>query len=105
MWLIDDAGRAVEPSYPRGYCGLDNTLGLFEIQSLPEVGAVEHRLRLDPAGPCAERATTTAATVLTGIDNEYAVIELDGCKRVLANGYIPLSAPTVLLDAIRVVQP
>ena len=171
MWLIDDAGRAVEPSYPRGYCGLDNTLGLIEIQSLPEVGAVEHRLRLDaagilyhfscppvlpeptpgtrslldqhvspsgfcsfdtsgpepeflggdrydntanldwnaalagaaPAGSCAERATTTAATVLTGIDNEYAVIELDGCKRVLADGYIPLSAPAVLLDAIRVV--
>ena len=173
MWLVENAGRAVEPSYPQGYCGLENTLGLFEIQSLPGVSAAEHRLRLDasgilhhfscppvlseptpgtrslldqyvlpygfcsfdtsgpepeflggdqydntenldwnaalagaaPAGPCADQATSAAATVLTGMnDGEYAVIELDGCQRILADGYVYLSAPAALLDAIRDAQ-
>ncbi|MFC7962410.1 hypothetical protein [Rhodococcoides kroppenstedtii] len=34
-------------------------------------------------------------------DGEYVVIELDGCQRMLADGYAPLPAPAVLLDAIR----
>ncbi|MGA9872243.1 MAG: hypothetical protein WBQ44_14025 [Rhodococcus sp. (in: high G+C Gram-positive bacteria)] len=47
---VDADGRAMQPSYPRGTCGLDNNRGLFEDQKLPGAGAVEHQVRLDAAG-------------------------------------------------------
>lgn len=173
MWLLDAGGRAVQPSYPRGDCGLDNTLGLAEIFELPEVGATEHQARMDAAGiayfyscspvastpvpgsrslldltlspsgfchfdtagpgpvftgadryesepyldwnttltdlepavPCGERATSLASTsTQSTIGNEYVTvdvhIELDGCRRILADGFVPLSAPTAYIDSI-----
>lgn len=173
MWLIDAGGRAVQPSYPRGDCGLDNTLGLAEILELPEVGTTEHQIRLDttgiayffscppvvsastpgprslldltltpsgfchfdttgaspeftgadryapepyldwnstvtdlePAGPCGQQATSLATTsTQSNIGDEYVSIdihiELDGCRRVLADGFTPLTASAAFLDSI-----
>ncbi|MDI9896490.1 hypothetical protein QM797_17330 [Rhodococcus sp. IEGM 1381] len=173
MWLLDADGRAVQPSYPRGDCGLDNTLGLAEILELPEVGTTEHQVRLDtagiayffscspvvstptpglrslldltltpsgfchfdnagaspefagadryapepyldwnatltdlePAGPCNQQATSLATTsTQSNIGDEYVTIdihiELDGCRRILADGFTPLAAPAAYIDSI-----
>lgn len=174
MWLLDADGRAVQPSYPRGDCGLDNTLGLAEILELPEVGTTEHQIRLDTAGiayffscspvvstptpgprslldltltpsgfchfdtagaspvftgadryapepphldwnaaltdlkfagPCDQRATSLATTsTQSNVGNEFVTIEvhieLDGCRRILADGFTPLAAPAAYIDSI-----
>lgn len=174
VWLVDSNGRAIQPSYPRGECGLDNTRGLFQIQSLPEVDVVEHRVLLDaggisssmfcsptmttptpgpqsmldvqlsPSGFC-RFDTTSAAPVFLGADrfeSEESVdwnaaladrepadlcgtparsvatsttytqirgesvaievhIELDGCRRILADGFVPLPAPAAFIESIR----
>ncbi|QCB49524.1 hypothetical protein E5720_09920 [Rhodococcus sp. PAMC28707] len=174
MWLVDADGRAMEPSYPLSDCGIDNTLGLYEIVKLDETAAVEHSVRIDaagisrffdcspvsraltpgpesltdfpwlpsgfcrfdtsdavplflgadrydvdsgpdafdvlgdlaPAAPCAQRATSLATFSLspspvsnTGEPLEVHV-ELDGCRRILADGYQSLSAPTEFVDAL-----
>ncbi|MDQ1179493.1 hypothetical protein QE449_001407 [Rhodococcus sp. SORGH_AS303] len=173
MWLVDVDGRAVQPSYPRGDCGLDNTLGLAEVLELPKVEATEHSVRLDaagityfyscspivstpvpgsrslldltltpsgfcrfdtagpdlmftgadryesepsldwnaalidvePAGPCGERGTSLATTsTQSTIGDELVMIdvhiELDGCRRILGDGFTPLSAPASVVDSI-----
>ncbi|MGV8873518.1 MAG: hypothetical protein ACOH2Q_13400 [Rhodococcus sp. (in: high G+C Gram-positive bacteria)] len=173
MWLLDADGRAVQPSYPRGDCGLDNTLGLAAILELPEVGTTEHQIRLDTAGiayffscspvvstptpgprslldltvtpsgfchfdtagagpvftradryapepnldwnaaltdlepaiPCSQQATSLATTSTQSmVEDEYVTIdihiELDGCRRILADGFVPLAASAAFLDAI-----
>lgn len=185
MWLVDADGRAVEPSYPLGECGFDNTLGLFEIQKMSQISAVEHRAqlnaetvkllfgcspvleappaparptlsppmpdprsplelnvfgfgfcsfdttgsvpvftgarsynntepilgidvlsRLSPAGPCGEQATSVVTTDTTdpassGWNPLPVVVELDGCRRILAEGFIPREASASIISALR----
>lgn len=174
MWLIDADGRAIAPTYPTGECGFDNTLGLYEIQSLPEIHAVEHRARLDPAAielnfncpselpalpmpgprpllelsifpsgicrfdtagpiptftgariwnsaepvlseevlaglppasPCTDTATSVVAVAVTDSAADdwrpvNIVVELDGCRRILGDGFTPLTALPNIVAAL-----
>lgn len=174
MWLIDADGRAMEPTYPISGCGFDNTLGLYEIQSLPEIFTVEHHARLDPAAiellfncpsalsalptpgprplldlsifpsgicrfdttgpipaftgariwnstdpvlseevladlpaasPCTETATSVVAVAVTdsAADDWRPVtiaVELDGCRRILGDGFTPLTASPNIVAAL-----
>ncbi|MGF0313772.1 hypothetical protein [Rhodococcus sp. IEGM1428] len=174
MWLIDADGRALEPTYPIGECGFDNTLGLYEIQSLTEISAVELYARLDPtaidllfncpsalttlpipgprslldlpifasgfcrfdttgpvpaftgartldiaepvlsqevladlpaATPCTETATSVVAVTVTDpATSDWGpvtiAVELDGCRRILGDGFIPIMASPNIVTAL-----
>ncbi|WP_072803520.1 hypothetical protein [Rhodococcoides yunnanense] len=48
-----------------------------------------------PAGDCTESASAVVATSVTGLDTidwepVQVMVELDGCRRILADGYLPL---------------
>ncbi|MDJ0396554.1 hypothetical protein QMK17_24950 [Rhodococcus sp. G-MC3] len=99
------------PWFPSGFCRFDTSgpdpkfLGadVNDVASSPDFsGALPD---LQPAGPCTEQATSIATTSSAGsISTDWMPVEihveLDGCRRVLADGYVPLVAPQALLDAI-----
>lgn len=58
-----------------------------------------------PVEPCSERASTIATTSTFGAaSSNWAPVELqvelDGCRRMLADGYLPLTAPDDVITAI-----
>lgn len=59
---------------------------------------------LPPASDCDRVATETASTMyLDGVTNQdrLLTVELDGCRRVIADGYAPLQASDELLVSLR----
>jgi hypothetical protein len=60
---------------------------------------------LPPTPDCALPATTTVSTSLSLVGPDYSapipvLVELDGCRRVLVDGYVPLQASRELLDLV-----
>ena len=48
LWLVDDRGRAVRPSYPVDECGFQQIGGLREVEALDPTDTITHTLRLRP---------------------------------------------------------
>lgn len=60
---------------------------------------------LASAATCSSPASGAVGTSLSPLSSEYSapvpvLIELDGCRRVLIDGYLPLQASPELLDAV-----
>ncbi|MDJ0359839.1 hypothetical protein [Rhodococcus sp. H29-C3] len=78
----------------------------YDVQSGPDAFAV--LADLAPAAPCAQRATSLATFSLSPspVSNTWEPlevhVELDGCRRILADGYQSLPAPTEFVDALAV---
>ncbi|MGF0311722.1 hypothetical protein [Rhodococcus sp. IEGM1428] len=160
IWLVDDRGRAVEPTLPIGECGMPNSSAVAEIRKLDMVAEFDHdvavisydRLRvsscsphysdpvvgtdpaagltigytyclfdgtvnvgvtdeigisiedLPPAGPCSISATRTATTTYVAAwpsNIRNLTVELDGCHRVIPDGYAPRQASEEILSEFR----
>ncbi|MEH6793115.1 MAG: hypothetical protein V7694_03180 [Rhodococcus sp. (in: high G+C Gram-positive bacteria)] len=59
---------------------------------------------LSPAGPCTTSATRTASTTYVAgwpSDIRTLTIELDGCRRIIPDGYAPLQATEEILSEFR----
>lgn len=96
---------------PSGFCRFDTAgpdlvfIGADRYESEPYLDWNAALTDFEPAGPCAERATSLASTsTQSTVGDELVIIdvhiELDGCRRILADGYAPLSAPTPFIDSV-----
>lgn len=98
-------GSAVPGSLTIGnvYCKFDITpegarwVGTVHVESAFDTAL------LTPAPDCADTATRIVSTVYVedfAPDQKQVLVELDGCQRVIADGYLPLQATEGLLVAL-----
>lgn len=108
---VDGTEEIDFPFWPSGFCYFDNVgqspafanASMFSTSDIsPDWEAL---LRgLEHAVPCSERSNSiaTSSSGMMSLDGTTAQVhvELDGCKRILADGYAPLAAPDYLVDSI-----
>lgn len=81
------------------YCLFDNRIA---VGTTPDIGISIDEL--PPAGPCTTSATRTASTTYVDAwpsDIRTLTVELDGCRRVIPDGYAPLLASEAILSKFR----
>lgn len=98
-------GSTVPGSLTSGntYCRFDVTQAGADFVGTAYVELSFDTALLEPAPDCADTASRIASTVYvegTASDQRQMMVELDGCRRVIADGYVPLLAPDDLVLAL-----